>query len=408
MTVNAATASRRSLGTANPSLDETGALVIGGDYRGLGIVRSLGRRGIPVWVLADHHSIAGMSRYARRSMPFPPGGEREQIDFLLRLGERHELDGWALLPTGDEAAALIAHHWEVLNQKFRLTTPSWEVMKWGYDKRLTYSLAADLGIEHPWTRWVGGRSEMSALDCPFPAILKPAYKKNDNRFTYNKAWPVRDRHSLLARYDEACALVGPDAIMVQELIPGGGETQFSFAALCQDGRPVATVVARRWRQYPPDFGRSSSYVETVDCPEIEEPSRRLIEAIRLTGLVEIEFKRDPRNGSYKLLDINPRVWGWHTIGERASVDFSHLLWRMIHGQSLQEQRVPVGVRWVRLVTDLPAVALEIRAGTLSLPDYLRSLRGPLECAILAPDDPLPALVEVPLLCRLAWRRRAIV
>ncbi len=45
----------------------TGALVIGGDYRGLGVVRSLGRHGIPVWVLKDEHGLAASSRYARRS-----------------------------------------------------------------------------------------------------------------------------------------------------------------------------------------------------------------------------------------------------------------------------------------------------------------------------------------------------
>lgn len=48
-----------------------GALVIGGDYRGLGVVRSLGRRGIPVWVLTDEHKIAATSRYAQRSFAWP-------------------------------------------------------------------------------------------------------------------------------------------------------------------------------------------------------------------------------------------------------------------------------------------------------------------------------------------------
>ena len=69
--------------------------------------------------------------------------------------------------------------------------------------------------------------------------------------------------------------------MVQELVPGGGEAQFSYAALCRDGEPLAALTARRTRQYPADFGRASTYVETVEVPEVVEPSLRLLRADRL-------------------------------------------------------------------------------------------------------------------------------
>ena len=106
--------------------------------------------------------------------------------------------------------------------------------------------------------------------------------------------------------------------MIQELIPGSGRDgdgeQLSYAALCRRGAPLAQVVAaRRTRQYPPDFGRASTFVETIEEPEVEEMSRRLLGHLGFDGLVEVEFKRDPRDGELKLLDINPRVWGWHTL-----------------------------------------------------------------------------------------------
>ena len=145
-------------------------------------------------------------------------------------------------------------------------------------------------------------------------IIKPALREAYNPLTVAKAWRVDDRRSLIARYDEACSMMAPELIMIQEVIPGWGEAQFSYAALCQDGRPLASVVARRARQYPMDFGRFSTYVETIDDPGVVEPSVRLIEAARYTGLVEVEFKRDPRDGRFKVLDVNPRVWGWHTLG----------------------------------------------------------------------------------------------
>ena len=164
-------------------------------------------------------------------------------------------------------------------------------------------------------------------------IIKPALREAYNPLTAAKAWRVDDRRSLIARYDEACSMMAPELIMIQEVIPGWGEAQFSYAALCQDGRPLASVVARRARQYPMDFGRFRTYVETIDDPGVVEPSVRLIEAARYTGLVEVEFKRDPRDGRFKVLDVNPRVWGWHTLGSRVGVDFSYLLWRMVPWRS---------------------------------------------------------------------------
>jgi predicted ATP-grasp superfamily ATP-dependent carboligase len=235
--------------------------------------------------------------------------------------------------------------------------------------------------------------------------LKPAVKPQLSPFTKDKAWRVNDRQELLERYETACALIDPAAIMIQELIPGAGGEQFSYAALCLDGSPVATVVARRSRQYPIDFGRSSTFVETVEQPHVEEIGQRIVREMRFTGLVEIEFKRDPRSGVYKLLDINPRIWGWHTLGQRAGVDFSYLLWRMTRGESITPVRGRAGARWMRLSTDVLAGLSEYRHGRLSIRNYLKSLCGSVEPAVFAPDDPLPGLLEIPLGAYLVLKRR---
>src|SRR5262249_14868178 len=112
-------------------VNQPGALVIGGDYRGLGVVRSLGRRGIPVWVLDDGHRLAALSRFAERSFAWPAeSSATEQIAYLLQLAATHALHGWTLFPTGDETAALLARNHERLSQHFRMTTPPWQVLRW--------------------------------------------------------------------------------------------------------------------------------------------------------------------------------------------------------------------------------------------------------------------------------------
>ena len=375
-----------------------GAVVLGGDYRALTVVRSLGRRNVPVWVIAEEQAIAGTSKYAHRTVRSPNlESEAAATAHLIDLARRNNLSRWTLFPTTDEHAALIARNQHELSTVFRIVTSPWKKLQCAYDKRLTYRRAMEIGIDQPRTWYPADRQDLNRLDLEYPVILKPAIKATVNRFTEDKAWKVRDRAELLARYDEATALIDRSLVVVQEIIPGGGEHQFSFAALCIDGHPLASLVARRRRQYPIEFGRSSSYVETVEQPEIEFAASRLLSALNYQGLIEIEFKRDPRDGKYKVLDLNPRIWGWNSIAARAGVDFPYLFWRLTQQRPLPELRGIAGVKWMRMVTDLPAAITEICNGKLSPTSYLRSFRGPIESAIYALDDPMPWLLEIPLL-----------
>ncbi len=377
--------------------ETTGALVIGGNLNGLTIARSLGRYGVPVWVTTPPNiKLASCSRYTLRTLPWPDGECETQVEYLLRVAERYGLDQWVLFPTSDESAALLSKFHAALSRRFRVSTPTWDVLRWAYDKRLTYQMASNEQVDYPLTFYPATEEDLEAVACTFPAILKPATHASVNRFTAEKAWRVTNRQELLARYREARELIPPDLILIQEMIPGGGESQFSYAALCYNGEPIASLTARRTRQYPIDFGYSSSFVETLDVPEIVAPSRRLLAAIRYTGLVEVEYKLDARNGRYKLLDINPRLWTWSALGGRAGVDFPYLLWQMMVGRPVAEKTGRTGVRWVRMSTDVPAAIHEMLRGRLSLGAYLRSLRGPVEFALMAADDPLPGLLDLPL------------
>jgi D-aspartate ligase len=386
--------------------DPDGAIVIGGDYRGLGLARSLGRRGIPVWVLWEQQErLATASRYARRSIEIGRGGEPLHEE-LLRLADEERLAGWALFPTSDHTLASVARAYDELGEVFKLTTPPWNVLRWAHDKRLTLQLAEKAAVESPRTFFPKDRDELRDLGWEFPVILKPAVKEDFNRFTAAKAWRVEDRRSLLARYDEASHFVPSETIMVQELIPGGGRCQLSFAALCSDGEPLASVVARRARQFPSDFGRASTFVETVDEPGVIEGSLRILAAMGASGLVEVEFKRDPRTGALKLLDINPRAWGWHTVGARAGVDFPYLLWQLVHDEPVQRAHGATGVKWRRLSWDLVTLANDLVRGRLAVREYVGTLGGPQVAAIFARDDPLPGLAEVPLLVFILFSRLA--
>ena len=377
--------------------ETTGALVVGGNLNGLSIARSLGRQGVPVWVATPPNiKLASFSRYTQRTLPWPNSDGESQAAYLLELAGRYQLDQWVLFPTSDESAALLSKFHRALCRRFRVSTPTWDILRWAYDKRLTYQLAAEQRVDCPLTFYPVNEAELRSAALDFPVILKPATHAVTSRFTADKAWPAANREELVARYREARELIPPDEIIVQERIPGGGESQFSYAALCCDGEPIVSLTARRTRQYPVDFGYSSSYVETLDIPEIVAPSRRLLAAIGYTGLIEVEYKFDARNGRFKLLDINPRIWTWATLGARAGIDFPYLLWRISVGKRVRKRTGRVGVHWVRMSTDIPAAIHEMLRGRLSLESYLRSLRRPIQFALMAADDLLPGLLDLPV------------
>jgi predicted ATP-grasp superfamily ATP-dependent carboligase len=325
----------------------------------------------------------------------PSGGPLAELHFLEHLAAEGTTAGWTLIPTNDHGAELIARHRRRLAKDFIVSVPEWETLRWAHDKRLTYALADRVGVDHPWTLAPASETELARATGHFPVIVKPAFKPAINALTSAKAWRADDARSLVEAYRAACELVPSEAVLIQELIAGDGVSQLSYAALAVDGRPVASLCARRLRQWPITIGRSSTYVETIEAPDIEQAAELLIDAMHFTGLLEIEFKRDPSSGTLKLLDINPRVWGWHGIGPAAGVDFPYLLWRALHMEPVVPVRGAPGVRWMRLTTDLAVVLKEIIRGRLSIGSYLRSFRPPVESAIFAWDDPVPGLLDVP-------------
>lgn len=373
-----------------------GALVVGGAHGALALARSIGRHGIPVWYLTDDHPIASYSRYTERSFVWSGPDDAGALDFLKDLADEHGLAGWALIAAGDAELRLLSQHHAELATIFRLAVPPWETVRFTHDKRATYERAAELGIDYPRGYNPRDVSDLAALDCRFPVVLKPTVREQRNAFTRDKAWRADDLPALIARYQEAAALVGERGIVLQELIPGDGRAQFSYAGVWWDGAPVVSLTARRTRQYPLDFGYTSTFVETVEAPDIEEAACRFLKSIRYSGLVEVEFKRDPRDGRPKILDVNARAWTWNALGSIAGTDFGHVLWRLIMGESVAPVRATAQVAWMHGSRDMLAAVLGIAAGRLKLADYLRSWRKPLVFAAFAKDDIIPSLIDVPL------------
>lgn len=382
-----------------------GALVIGGEHPGLGIARSLGRRGIPICIIDDQYSISQFSRYVSRVVRVKDlRDEQRTVDSVMEVGERYGLKDWVLFPTRDETVAAFSRQRDRLAEFFRVTTPGWETVRWAWDKKNTYELAAELGIPVPRTYNPRTEAELAELYGRLPLAIKPAVKENFFYATGAKAWRAETPDQLDELFRKATRQIRPEEILIQEIIPGDGQRQYSYCAFFCDGEAHSTLIARRLRQHPREFGRAATYVETIDSHEIEELSERFLRAIGYYGLVEMEFKQDPRDGQFKLLDVNARAWGFHSLGGAAGVDFPYLLYSDQVGTTQDRGRARAGVGWLRAITDLPTAALDLWDREIDLRSYWRSLRNARAESVFCVKDPLPSLGEVLMLPYLVTKK----
>ena len=381
-----------------PRSQSVGALVIGGDHPGLSVARSLGSRGIPVYVLEDQHSLSAYSRYVKKVIRTDDILHPDKlVSGLFDAGKTYGLRDWVLFPTRDEHVMAVSQHREELDAFFRVSTPKWDTTRWLWDKNNTHKLAAQLGIPSPQTWNVGSDADLSQFYSRLPLAIKPSVKERFFYSTGAKAWRADTPEQLHYFFKAAANQIDVGEIMIQEIIPGGGDCQYSYCAFFRDGAAHSTLLAKRLRQHPREFGRAATYVETIDAPEVEHLSERLLGAVDYYGIVEIEYKRDPRDGQFKILDVNARAWGFHALGRAAGVDFPYLLFADQLGQEVQPARARPGVGWLRFLTDVPTAVSDIFDAGLSVGQYLQSLRRTRVESVFCWTDPLPSAAEFALL-----------
>lgn len=377
---------------------QVGAVVLGGAHGSLAVVRSLGRRGIPVWCVTHDHTIPKFSRYCSRHFYWDGPLSETAVADLIGLAEKNNLDGWVLFAGADAEVMFISQNHAELSSVFRLTTPVWETTRFAIDKRLTHECAMAAGVCYPRAYYPRSAEEVSQIDCPFPLILKPTIRVGHDRFSRSKAWLVKNRTQLASRYREAATLVDSDIISVQEFIPGTGEHQYSYAAVWHRGRAIASLTARRKRQYPIDCG-TGTFVEVVDEPRVEAASQLFLRHLSYDGLVEIEFKYDEREDRFKLLDVNARAWGWIGLGSAVGIDFPLICWQSANGQRSEWVLKEGGATWFHASRDLFALCHEISRGNLASMQALEQSSSRVFAAF-AVDDPLPGFLDLPIT---VWR-----
>ena len=372
------------------------------EYTGLGIARSLGPCGVPVvGLMGSAHQRGGHSRYCTAlRCPAARTESPQLLRYLLDLGAR--LDGPAVLfLTGDFDVLFVAEHQEVLKRYFAFPLPGRDLVDTIMDKWTLCQKARECGIPAPLSYSCGNPDALQAAgrEVGYPCILKPVYSyrwhqgNNWDVVGGCKAIKIGSPKELADTYMRV-RLAG-DTVLLQEFVPGD-DSQIFVAGLYfgRQGDLQGGFTARKLAQYPPEIG-TGCLVEGTDNPEVMSLGTRLLRHLNYRGIAEVEFKRDARDGSYKLIEVNPRFWDQHRLGAACGVNLSYIAYRDLTGQpALPVHGQASGIYWVAARELIRHVGHGVRyRRALDLRILWRLALAKKEWALFAWDDPLPALLR---------------
>ena len=339
----------------------TGIIVIGGHIQALGIVRILGREGVPVILLDDHLlGIARFSKYVIQSIRVE--GPEAILNKLLSFKQENLYNQWIVFPTHDSHVELLSKNKSNLEPHFSVSTDDWPIIELFYDKVNTYALCKTLEIPIAKTFSKVAFTELDSIDIDFPCIIKPAVMHKFYSATKSKVLVCATREHLKQQYKKAHEIIPSEEIIIQSIIEGGNSQQFSACFFSIKGEVITQLSACRMRQHPIDFGNATTYAETVEIPEILEHGRKILAHSRYTGVCEIEFKRDSKDGVLKFLEVNPRTWKWHMIAEKSKSPFLQSYYRYMTHQPVEKTLTFEKASFFHLLTDVPIRFLMLLRG----------------------------------------------
>jgi predicted ATP-grasp superfamily ATP-dependent carboligase len=372
-------------------------------HGGLGVIRSLGRLGVPVYgVHESRWAPAANSRYLRGRLIWQPdAADAERVTAgLLRLagliGQRA-----VLLTTDDAGAIFLAEHGGPLREAFLFPDPPAGLPRQVAGKFSLFQLCGELGVPCPQTikPETLAAARQFAVAAGYPLIAKLTTPWTGGHHKLRSTSIVPDAGELDRTY-QACAEAG-SGLMLQEFIAGGAGHDWFFHGYCGADsvcRPAFTGI--KDRSYPAHAGLTS-LGRSVPNQRLRDQVTGLLLRLRYRGIMDLDIRLDAADGQYKLLDFNPRLGAQFRIfRDSAGVDVALAAYLDLTGQPVPDAPQVDGRRFLVENYD-PIGALGYwRRDELSLRSWLASVRGVDEPAWFARDDLRP----FGLMCaRMGWR-----
>ena len=254
--------------------------------------------------------------------------EEEYIQEIFRICEKEAID--VIFPSWEPKVYIFSKNKERFTErKIIVPVPDYEALIGTMDKYALIKTAQEVGFPCPKTFTTGGDIPLEAIEwqIKYPVVVKPRMSSGSRGVHI-----VGNRAELLERISSSGTPAG--WMLVQEYIPGSQHKRFTSMpmALDRDYNLIASGLHRRIRSIFTDESAQGSAWESFRDDGLAEAAIRLCRALNLTGVVNLQTKLDPRDGSYKLLEINPRVGYNFWIPRGLGVDLPLLALKIAMGE----------------------------------------------------------------------------
>jgi predicted ATP-grasp superfamily ATP-dependent carboligase len=367
------------------------ALILRASVNSLSAARSLGRAGLRVVVASPPEDPAVRhSRYVSRFVALDALDEAA-VDRLMALPQDGGRKAF-LFATGDEDVLLVARHRERLAQKYTFVVPEFAAVEAVIDKARLYATAQAHGIPHPKFHVVNhaGDIDEAVARVPTPCYVKPAMGHEWRRKRRGKLEKAASPEELRRILRDFLSL-GQTAVPL-EIIPGEDSDLYGLCTyLDRAGKPLGWRTKRKLRQYPIGIG-DGSLQDIVDEPRVVELGMRLLEVTGHQGAATVEFRKDPRDGRFVLMEINVRTVSGQELVTRSGLDVPLIAYCDAMGLPVSVPP-PRPVRWFRFGLDFRAFRDLRQARALTTLQWLATVLPSRSFAYFAWDDPMPFLVR---------------
>lgn len=376
----------------------TPVMLLGGRENAVAVARNLGRLGVPILVSGTRGCRAMRSRYCRRAFPVPAQVSADVFwrDLLLTKF-RQDTAGTVLISNCDDSMKFVARHRDELSKHYRIEEFKPELRLAMLDKLQTLKHARAVGVPTPQFWEIDDHTELTALrdEIRLPVIVKPLDSARFAQKFGRKLFIIRESLEEALETVAFCRAHGHDVMLV-EMIPGPDTLLSSlYTYRTSDGRRLFDYTKSVGRRWPVNRG-GACFHRSEWLPETAEMGRRLFEGIDWRGIGNVEFKRDPRDGLLKLIEINGRFTAAHRLVTEAGAPIDVAVYSHLTGQivpTFEPQALPRLRMWYPL-RDMLAFLEMKRLHGLSFGDWLRSLRGErLVFPYFDVSDPMPWLED---------------
>lgn len=371
------------------------AIVLGGSsVTSLGLCRNLGENGINVFCVDDRKNETAFSRFCAGFFAIPgiEGSPNILKSFLAELDEKVERVA-VVFPASDLFCLSLVELLGEISGKYVFLANKQSVDTL-VNKEKFYSSLMRAELPHPET-FFPLEDDLSEIerDLDYPVLVKPAVSQAFSRVFNVKCFVAEDRREL----EEYLRLSSEHriSVMVQQIVPGPPTNVYGIAGYVdRNSEPKGVFVYRRIRDWPHGCG-CNSLIESIPVSAVEpikEVTFDYLTCLRYTGLFEAEFKKDERNGDFKLIEINSRSWWQNRFATVCGSNLALMAYLDAMGKSISyKETYRTGIKWIYSLNDFQSAMTLLQSGNLTFLEWLSSYKSLRDYAYFAANDPLPCI-----------------